>query len=319
MRFFILIVAAMLCFASNTYSQYQFKCTVKEEEDKDALAGVTATIVGTNKSAASDANGNINFSDLPAGNISITFTNVGFLDKTITFTIPQTATVVIFLEKKEKTEEEVIVTSSRTNTRIEDLSTRVEVIGSEEMDEEAGTLPGNVVGLLGDIAGIQSQRTSESTNSVDLRVQGLPGKYTQILRDGFPVSGDYGGNFSVLQIPPLDLKQIEIIKGASSTLYGGGAIAGMIHIISKTPNEAKPEHSLLINHSSLKETNVNTFHSFRNKKFGYTLFAGSTFQTAVDVNNDGFSDVPDIKAFFLHPKLFLFPDQKNTLTLEYNG
>ena len=47
-------------------------------------------------------------------------------------------------------------------------------VESEEMDEEAGTMPGNVAGLLGDLAGIQNQRASVTSGSVDLRVQGLP-------------------------------------------------------------------------------------------------------------------------------------------------
>ena len=42
-----------------------------------------------------------------------------------------------------------------------------------------------------------------------------------------------------MQIPPLDLKQVEIIKGSSSTLYGGGAIAGIINLISKQPKRRK--------------------------------------------------------------------------------
>ncbi|MFM6926141.1 MAG: TonB-dependent receptor plug domain-containing protein, partial [Ferruginibacter sp.] len=236
------------------------------------------------------------------------------------FRIPQTGAIaVIYLKKKDDKEEEVVINSSRTNSRIEDLPTKVEVIGSEEMDEEASTMPGNVAALLGDFAGIQSQRASVTSGSVDLRVQGLPGKYTQILRDGLPLFGGYSGSFSVLQIPPLNLKQVEIIKGASSTLYGGGAIAGMINLISKTPRLNAPEHSLLVNFSTLNEFNLNTFHSGRNKKTGYTFFAGTTLQKAVDVNKDGFSEVPDLKTFFFHPKIFFYPNEKNTFTLEYDG
>src|SRR6185503_10418801 len=101
-----------------------------------------------------------------------------------------------------------------------------EVIGLEEVEEESGVKPGHIASLLGDVAGIQAQQTSATTNNTELRIQGLPGEYTQMLRDGIPLFGGFAGSFSVLQIPPLDLKQIEIIKGSSSTLYGGGAIAG---------------------------------------------------------------------------------------------
>jgi outer membrane receptor for ferrienterochelin and colicins len=315
------LITLILLFSITASAQNNFNCFIKDAESKETLAGVTAKIKGSTKATASDENGGIRFSNLPAGNIEIVFSLVGYENATVSFQIPQGDTVqIIYLQKaKVEAEEEVIITSSRTNSRIEDLPTKVEVLGSEEVDEEAGTIPGNIASLLGDIAGIQNQRTSGTTGSIDLRVQGLPGKYTQILRDGLPLFGGYSGNFSVLQIPPLDLKQVEIIKGASSTLYGGGAIAGMINLISKTPKLNEQQHSALINYSTLNEFNLNTFHSGRNKKTGYTFFAGTTLQKAVDVNKDGFSDVPDLKTFFFHPKLFLYLNNKNTITVEFDG
>lgn len=321
MKIISLIVTGLLFFSANLFSQNNFNCFIKDAAHKEILIGVTAKITGSTKATASDSSGRINFKNLAAGSIKIIFSFVGYENQTVSFKIPQGDTVqIIYLQKAAvETEEEVIINSSRTNSRIEDLPTKVEVIGSEEVDEEAGTMPGNIASLLGDIAGIQSQRTSGTTGSIDLRVQGLPGKYTQILRDGLPLFGGYSGNFSVLQMPPLDLKQVEIIKGASSTLYGGGAIAGMINIISKTPKLNDPQHSVLVNYSTLNEFNLNTFHSGRNKKTGYTFFAGTTLQRAKDVNKDGFSDVPELKTFFFHPKLFLYPNEKNTVTLEYDG
>lgn len=316
---YIFILSLLFC---STYAQSQnsFHCFIKDPDSKEFLYAVTAKITGSNKATASDSIGQIEFKNLAPGKIKIVFSFVGYQDMELDFKIPQTeAAPVIYLKRKEEKEEEVIITSSRTNSRIEDLPTKVEVIGSEEVGEEAATMPGNIASLLGDIAGIQNQRTSGTTGSVDLRVQGLPGKYTQILRDGLPLFGGYSGSFSVLQIPPLDLKQVEIIKGASSTLYGGGAIAGIINLISKTPKLNEQQHSVLVNYSTLNEFNLNTFHSGRNKKTGYTFFAGTTLQRAVDVNKDGFSDVPDVKTFFFHPKFFLYPNEKNILMFEYDG
>ena len=320
MKIISLMIAGCLLLTCNVFAQNNFSCFVKDAATKAVLQSVSAKIESSTQATASDNNGRVAFNNLAAGEIKITFSFVGYENATVRFKIPQGDTVqIIYLQKDEKTEEEVIITSSRTNSRIEDLPTKVEVLGSEEVDEEAGTIPGNIASLLGDIAGIQNQRTSGTTGSIDLRVQGLPGKYTQILRDGLPLFGGYSGSFSVLQIPPLDLKQVEIIKGASSTLYGGGAIAGMINLISKTPKLNQPQHSFLINRSTLNETNINTFHSYRKNKIGYTFFAGTTLQKAVDVNKDGFSDVPDLKSFFFHPKIFLYPNEKNIVTLEYDG
>lgn len=213
---------------------------------------------------------------------------------------------------------EVVISSTRTNSRLEDLPMKVEVLGQEDMQEESGIKPGNVASILGDLSVIHIQNTSAVNGNNAIRMQGLDGKYTQLLRDGMPVYEGLSGNFGVLAIPPLDLKQIEIIKGSISTLYGGGAIAGMINFIAKTPGN-EPELNVLLNRSTLKENNANIYYAQRGKKTGLTLFAGATVQNESDVNKDGFSDVPRLRQYTLHPRFFYYIDPNTTLVAGYTG
>jgi outer membrane receptor for ferrienterochelin and colicins len=265
-----------------------------------------------------DTAGRVSFPNLVKGQ-TIHVSSVGHLPQTITLNDPMAALITIVLASQDATEEEVIVSFSRSESRIENLPTKVEVLGLEEVEEEAGVKPGNIGSLLGDVAGIQSQQTSAVSGAMELRVQGLAGKYTQLLRDGLPLFGDFAGSFSILQIPPLDLKQVEIVKGATSTLYGGGAIAGMINLVSKQPKANAPENSVLLNLTTLNEANANLYFSRRKARTGYTFFAGITRQGPADVNKDGFSDVARTHSYFVHPVLYVYPSEKTTVSAGYNG
>src|SRR5699024_8682321 len=99
--------------------------------------------------------------------------------------------------------------------------------------------PGDIRMLLAESTGIHVQTTSPTSANASIRIQGLDGRYTQILKDGFPIFSGASSGLGLLQIPPLDLKQVEVIKGSTSTLYGGGAIAGLVNLISKTPTEER--------------------------------------------------------------------------------
>lgn len=214
--------------------------------------------------------------------------------------------------------EEVIVTSSRTNSRMENTPTRVEVLGLEEMQEENNIKPGNIMSLLGDIAGIQMQQVSANTGNTFARIQGLNGRYTQLLRDGMPLYGGMSGSFGIMQIPPMDLKQIEIIKGSASTLYGGDAIGGIINLISKSP-DFKRDISFTMNQTSLQETNINGYYAKRNKNIGLTLFVGQTLQNHQDIDRDGLTDVASVNNTIIHPKVLFYFNPKSTLILNYAG
>lgn len=222
------------------------------------------------------------------------------------------------LKKEKNIDEVVIVSSSRTNQKIENSPVKVEVLGKEDMQEESGIKPAGIGSILGDVSGVQIQQTSAVSGNASVRIQGLDGRYTQILRDGMPLFEGFSGGLGVLNMPPLDLQQVELIKGSASTLYGGGAIGGLVNIISRKPS-ARQELTALANYSTLDEKNLNLFASKKFKFFGYTFFAGGTSQRAQDVNKDGFSDVPRTRSVVVHPKIFFYPSSDTGISLGWSG
>ena len=254
-----------------------------------------------------------------AANITLQFTRVDFEKNNVTINLPYTDTLLVKLTASKKLLDEVVlVSSTRNNQQIENSPLKVEVLGLEEMQEEAVIKPAGIASILGDISGVQIQQSSQVTANANVRIQGLDGRYTQILKDGLPLYDGFSGGFGILSIPPLDLKQVELIKGSASTLYGGGAIGGLINIISRKPS-SKQEAIFSVNKTTLKETNINAYLSKKYKKIGYTFFAGYNYQKAVDVNKDTFSDVPFLNGLVLHPRLFFYPNKNATITLGYTG
>ncbi|MBE7178124.1 MAG: TonB-dependent receptor [Mucilaginibacter polytrichastri] len=286
------------------FAQSRFRAVVEDLKSHEKLAGVALKIRGTMTGTSSDSSGKLVLDGVPDGKQVLQFTFVGYVTREITLTFPRTDTLLhITLTPAEDQLDEVIVTSTRTNSRIENLPVKVEVLGSEEMEEENQVKPASVASILGDLSVIHIQQTSAVTGNTTIRMEGLDGKYTQLLRDGLPLYDGFSGNFGILSIPPLDLKQIEIIKGSVSTLYGGGAIAGMINFISKTPAK-EPELSLTLNRSTLKENNLNAYYTNTFGRLGMTVLAQQTLQSAVDVNRDGFSDVARVQNTLFHPRFF---------------
>lgn len=318
MKRIYLIVIIAFCYLT-TNAQNQLKIEVRDSLSTSLLMGAAVKVQATNMVSLTNEMGMVALANIPNGKQVVVISFVGYQTKSfqVNFPLGNTDLVKVLLQPTAANLEEIVVSSTRTNARIEDLPMKVEVLGLEEMNEENTIKPGNIASLLGDLSVIHIQQTSATNGASVVRMQGLDGKYTQLLRDGLPLYEGFSGSFGILQIPPLDLKQIEIIKGSVSTLYGGGAIAGMINLISKKPTNT-PELSFTLNRSTLKESNVNGYYAEKFGKLGLTLFGAYTHQQATDVNKDGLSDVPFISYYLIHPRLFYTFNPHANLELAYS-
>ncbi len=305
---YLLTGIVLCCFTIAAQAQHIFKATIRSGDDKTPLPGATIVWKEKNKPAFADSTGMVVITGIPAGQQTFIITFIGYEAKTVSYTFPLTdsPTVDIELEKgEEDEEEEVVVTATRISRTISNIPTRVEVISGEELGEKANMKPGDIRMLLTESTGIQTQQTSATSFNAGIRIQGLDGRYTQMLRDGYPLYAGFSGGLSILQIAPLDLKQVEVIKGSASTLYGGGAIAGLVNLVSKTPGE-KRDLSFLANGTSAGGLDLSGFYSERYGKAGLTLFASRNSNKAYDPADIGLTAIPKFERYTVNPRLFLY-------------
>ena len=300
-------------------AQYHIQFLIKDAVTLEPITGATGVIENTTHGSTSDDKGFLIISNLPGDTVKIIFSYIGYesYKNNYPVALKSNSPVTILLKPKEIAVEEVYVTATRQSRAIENVPTRIEAITLEELEENAMMNSSNIGMLLQETTGIQVQQTSQSTGSAYIRIQGLDGSYTQIVRDGFPLYEGFSSGLSVLQIPPLDLRQVEVIKGSASTLYGGGAIAGLINLVSKEP-DYKPERSLMINQTSKGGTSINSFYSRRGRKTGITLYAAVCNQIAYDVNKDSLSDLPKTQNVNFNPKFFWYINDSTSLSIGLN-
>jgi len=315
------ILCAMLtiitCFSAKAQtSDIQIK--VISESENEPIFGATVYFEELEKGAVTDFDGIATFNEIPNGEHIIIVSFLGFETLKTTIQIPSNSDLIFKLKSGGNELDEVVLQSSRSTRTVKKIPTRIEFIGVEEMGEKAIMNPTNISMVLRESTGIQMQQTSLSSGSTNIRIQGLDGRYTQLLRDGFPLYGGFSSGLSILQIPPLDLQQFEIIKGSSSTLYGGGAIAGLINMVSKTPDE-EPALDIMLTQTQALGSTANVFYSKRNEKFGISLYGSGHYQKAYDPEDDGFSNLPKTKSISFNPKFFYYPSDKTTFWLGLNG
>lgn len=317
---FIILPAIALLFVLQSLAQNTFTAVVRDSETKEPLAGATVFVRETSNGGVTDQNGFVQIGIMADGKSTIYFTFVGYVEKAETFIFPlvHQDTVEIFLSASDEEVEEVIVTATRSSRTIEDAPTRMEAISGEELEEKGNMKPGDIRMMLNESTGIQTQQTSATSYNSSIRIQGLDGKYTLILRDGFPLYSGFSGGLGLLQIVPLDLRQVEVIKGASSTLHGGGAIAGLVNLVSRMPKKER-ELNFLLNGTSAAGLDISGFYTQKFEKVGSTVFASYNSGNPYDPADIGFTAIPKFRRVTLNPKLFVYAGQETTVTIGFNS
>jgi len=301
MRNLCLALAALIATATVARAQATGTLTVIVHNEKGPIAQADVTAGGLK--AATDPDGVATFS-LPPGRTDVVVTKEDYDPGAAQVQIRagMESRVEVTLEADSELEENVVVSATRTDQRIADIPLRVEVVPPEEVMEKTAMSPGDVSMLLAETNGLRMQTTSPALGGASLRILGLSGRYSQILSDGLPLYGAQSGSVGILQIPPMDLGQVEVIKGVASALYGMSAIGGVVNLVSRRPKVA--EHQLLVNRTSHKGTDTALwFAEPVNERWTYSVLGGAHWQQRSDLDADQWSDLPMFRRVQMRPRV----------------
>jgi outer membrane receptor for ferrienterochelin and colicins len=196
----IVLLLMTLLVSSLASSQNTFEAHIFDAQTNEPLIGATALLQGTSIGASADINGFIRIENIPDGSHIIEFRFIGYEVLTRTYDFPLTITTPlrIPLSPDAQTLQAVEITTTRSTRTIEDIPTRMETIGAEELEEKGNMRPGDIRMLLMESTGIQVQQTSPVSGNANFRIQGLDGRYTQLLRDGFPLYSGFAGGLKCI-------------------------------------------------------------------------------------------------------------------------
>lgn len=241
---------------------------------------------------------------LRAGLQRIVVSKLGFRPDTVNLRMEAGRFTVLNLSITEQATEleAIIVTATRTGRHIEDEPVRVEILVGEDIEEKTPTRPQDLTNFVSEMSGIRIQQTAPGRGGAAIRIQGLRGQYTQVLSDGLPLAGSVSPGLILLQMPPLDLTQVEVIKGAATALYGPAALGGVMNLVSRRPDDLT---EVLVSGRAPAGGDVFLWTSrLFSDRVGYTLIADAHDQAARDVDGDGWMDLPGYRRVGVRPRLF---------------
>lgn len=207
---------------------------------------------------------------------------------------------------EEEAMEEIIVQATRSRRRVQDEPIRVEVLAGEEIEEKLLMRPGNISMMLNETGGLRVQVTSPALGSANVRIHGMRGRYTQLLADGLPLYGGQAASLGLLQVPPSDLGQVEVIKGSSSALYGSQALGGLINLVSKRPStEADFDGEIIANATTRDAQDLSAYvSSALGKGWSGSVLSSYNRQSVQDLDDDDWIDMPGYNRVSVRPRLF---------------
>ncbi|MCH5220685.1 MAG: TonB-dependent receptor, partial [Muribaculaceae bacterium] len=317
----LIILLLPKVYASDGVSSLSGK--VLGSEDKSPLIGCLVKIHGLERQTVTNENGDYSFNGLPCGDYTVEASYMGYIPQKLNIKIDKNEGGILNFELKPDAFmlEQVVVTSSKTETKRRESPSLVNVIsGKTFLNVGACSLADG----LDFQPGVRVENDCQNCGFTQVRINGLDGHYSQILMNSRPIFSALAGVYGLEHIPANMIDRVEVMRGGGSALFGSSAIGGTINIITKDPleNSAQVSHTLTSMGISGALDNNTTFNASivsNNSKAGLFLYGQSRYRDGYDHDNDGFTEVAQLKSQTIGMRSFLRTSDDTKLTVEYHN
>ena len=196
----------------------------------------------------------------------------------VSHSFSQETKVVATDSSKTENLDEVIITATRTIRQLSSLPLPVQIISKKDIKRSNSMRLNNILNEQTGLITIPNFGGGEG-----IQLQGLDSQYTLILIDGVPLVGRSAGTLDIRRITVGNIKQIEVVKGASSSLYGSEALGGVINIITETPKYGFNGNTNF-RIGAFNTANLSTTINYKKKKLGVTTFLNRYSSDGYDLN-----------------------------------
>jgi outer membrane receptor for ferrienterochelin and colicins len=238
----------------------------------------------------SDIDGKFSFKLKKPGTYKLSVSSLGYKKENITVEVnDNNKSINIELKPLSYELNQVVITGTMKESFISASPVKVDVLTMKFMEKIATS---NVMETIENVNGVQKQVNCGVCGTNDIHLNGMEGPYTLVLIDGMPIMSSLSTVYGLNGISTSLIKQIEIVKGPSSTLYGTEALAGVINIITKDANDVSLLEFDIFGTSHL-EKNIDFSFAPKSERLN-VLFSGNAYfmKNFLDDNKDLFSDIP---------------------------
>lgn len=288
---------------------------------EEGIPFATVMILGTNRGAVSNEEGQFEFRKLAAGKYTLRVQVMGYKtqEKTITVSAEATSMVHFQMEEVSFTTDEVVVSANRNEVSRKAAPVVVNVMSAKLFETVNST---DLAKSLNFQSGLRVENNCQNCGFPQVRINGLEGPYSQILINSRPIISALSGVYGLEQIPVNMIERVEVVRGGGSALFGANAVGGTINIITKDPINNSFQVA-----STMSNMNGKSWEQYmggnvslvaKDNSYGIALYETYRNRNPYDADGDGFSELGKLNMNTFGMRAYYRPNYFSRINVEYH-